>query len=156
MEQSVCRELPVYLAARRVGTLWVSCRGDTAALRAVCTGVAPGLYRLTLRGDRGTAALGVTETGDFRRSFSRELLAPAGTFTAGELCPCDGAPGKLPLPSLPPEAVVTPCRGGTEAVIPWREGLPFPLPEFFCFARVEPGRVRYLFDCAGRPTMPKI
>ena len=41
------------------------------------------------------------------------------------------------------------------AVVPWREGEPFPIPELFCFASVGQGRVTYLFDGEGRPIMPK-
>ena len=52
---------------------------------------------------------------------------------------------------------VVPTRQGrcVRAVVPWREGEPFPIPELFCFASVGQGRVTYLFDGEGRPIMPK-
>ena len=136
-------EYPVCLADSCVGTLYVCPRGEETELRAVCRGTEKGLYRLYVQGNRGEVLLGVTEDGGLRRCFSRELLAPAGELRRGFL-------------SRLPEMARTARQGRcVRALVPWREGEPFPIPELFCFASVGQGRVTYLFDGEGRPIMPK-
>ena len=131
-------EYPVCLADSCVGTLYVCPRGEETELRAVCRGTEKGLYRLYVQGNRGEVLLGVTEDGGLRRCFSRELLAPAGELRRGVLRPWTARQGRC-----------------VRALVPWREGEPFPIPELFCFASVGQGRVTYLFDGEGRPIMPK-
>ena len=101
--------------------------------------------------------LGVTEDGGLRRCFSRELLAPAGELHRGVLRPCGGeAPERRGFLSRLPDTARTARQGRcVRALVPWREGEPFPIPELFCFASVGQGRVTYLFDGEGRPIMPK-
>ena len=108
-------------------------------------------------GLRQQVLLGVTEDGGLRRCFSRELLAPAGELRRGVLWPCGGeAPERRGFLSRLPEMARTARQGRcVRAVVPWREGEPFPIPELFCFASVGQGRVTYLFDGEGRPIMPK-
>ena len=136
-------EYPVCLADSCVGTLYVCPRGEETELRAVCRGTEKGLYRLYVQGNRGEVLLGVTEDGGLRRCFSRELLAPAGELRRGVLRPCGG------------EAPTARQGRCVRALVPWREGEPFPIPELFCFASVGQGQVTYLFDGEGRPIMPK-
>lgn len=151
-------EHPVCLEGRRVGTLYAAQGDGETALRAVCRDVERGLYRLYVQGDEGEVLLGVTEDGGLHRRFSRELLAPAGAIRRGVLRRCGGGETERPgvLGHLPPEACLTRQGERVSAALPWREGEPFPMEELFCFARVEPGRVAYLFDGEGRPVMPKI
>ena len=108
-------------------------------------------------GLRQQVLLGVTEDGGLRRCFSRELLAPAGELRRGVLRPCGGeAPERRGFLSRLPEMARTARQGRcVRALVPWREGEPFPIPELFCFASVGQGRVTYLFDGEGRPIMPK-
>lgn len=108
-------------------------------------------------GQQGRGALGVTEDGGLRRCFSRELLAPAGELRRGVLRPCGGeAPERRGFLSRLPEMARTARQGRcVRALVSWREGEPFPIPELFCFASVGQGRVTYLFDGEGRPIMPK-
>ena len=86
-----------------------------------------------------------------------ELLAPAGELRCGVLRPCGGeAPERRGFLSRLPEMARTARQGRcVRALVPWREGEPFPIPELFCFASVGQGRVTYLFDGEGRPIMPK-
>lgn len=150
-------EIPVCREGRQVGTLWAYADGTDVELRAVCRETERSLYRLYLRGSGGRVLLGVTEDGCLHRRFSRELLAPAGTMNAAELCPCgEEGRGRTPASLLGEGTAVARCGNGTETVVPWRQGEAFPAPGLFCFARVEPGRVRYLFDGNGWPVMPKI
>lgn len=150
-------EYPVCLADSCVGTLYVCPRGEETELRAVCRGTEKGLYRLYVQGNRGEVLLGVTEDGGLRRCFSRELLAPAGELRRGVLRPCGGkAPERRGFLSRLPEMARTARQGRcVRALVPWREGELFPIPELFCFASVGQGRVTYLFDGEGRPIMPK-
>ena len=115
------------------------------------------LARGVLEGKRDQVLLGVTEDGGLRRCFSRELLAPAGELRRGVLRPCGGeAPERRGFLSRLPEMARTAWQGRcVRALVPWREGEPFPIPELFCFASVGQGRVTYLFDGEGRPIMPK-
>ena len=87
----------------------------------------------------------------------KELLAPAGELRRGVLRPCGGeAPERRGFLSRLPEMARTARQGRcVRALVPWREGEPFPIPELFCFASVGQGRVTYLFDGEGRPIMPK-
>ena len=119
------------------------------AIRALAEGIENGLKEQVL--------LGVTEDGGLRRCFSRELLAPAGELRRGVLRPCGGeAPERRGFLSRLPEMARTARQGRcVRALVPWREGEPFPIPELFCFASVGQGRVTYLFDGEGRPIMPK-
>ena len=130
-------EYPVCLADSCVGTLYVCPRGEETELRAVCRGTEKGLYRLYVQGNRGEVLLGVTEDGVLR--------------------PCGGeAPERRGFLSRLPEMARTARQGRcVRALVPWREGEPFPIPELFCFASVGQGRVTYLFDGEGRPIMPK-
>ena len=119
------------------------------AIEALAQGVQSGMPCQVL--------LGVTEDGGLRRCFSRELLAPAGELRRGVLRPCGGeAPERRGFLSRLPEMARTARQGRcVRALVPWREGEPFPIPELFCFASVGQGRVTYLFDGEGRPIMPK-
>ena len=119
------------------------------AIEKLAAGVEAGLDEQVL--------LGVTEDGGLRRCFSRELLAPAGELRRGVLRPCGGeAPERRGFLSRLPEMARTARQGRcVRALVPWREGEPFPIPELFCFASVGQGRVTYLFDGEGRPIMPK-
>lgn len=130
-------EYPVCLADSCVGTLYVCPRGEETELRAVCRGTEKGLYRLYVQGNRGEVLLGVTEDG---------VLRPCGGET----------PERRGFLSRLPEMARTARQGRcVRALVPWREGEPFPIPELFCFASVGQGRVTYLFDGEGRPIMPK-
>lgn len=151
-------EYPVCLRGSRVGTLYVRPAPESAELRAACAAVPRGLYRLYLCGSGGEVLLGVTEDGALRRRFSRELLSPAGDILRGELRVCaeDAPPRPGFLSRLPPSARLTRRAGCTEVTLPFRAGDVFPLPELFCFALPGQDTVRYLFDGAGRPVMPKI
>ena len=108
-------------------------------------------------GQQGRGAAGRHRDGGLRRCFSRELLAPAGELRRGVLRPCGGeAPERRGFLSRLPEMARTARQGRcVRALVPWREGEPFPIPELFCFASVGQGRVTYLFDGEGRPIMPK-
>ena len=120
-------EYPVCLADSCVGTLYVCPRGEETELRAVCRGTEKGLYRLYVQGNRGE-------------------VRPCG---------CE-APERRGFLSRLPEMARTARQGRcVRALVPWREGEPFPIPELFCFASVGQGRVTYLFDGEGRPIMPK-
>ena len=149
-------EVPVCLEKRRVGTMRVEPSGADTVFRVCCTGLPAGLYRLYACGAGGELLLGVTEDGCLHRVFSPALLAPAGDIRCAVLRRCGGdasRPGLLAR--LPPEAHTVRRGGCAEVTIPWREGEPFPIPELFCFASVGQGRVTYLFDGEGRPSMPK-
>ena len=82
----------------------------------------------------------------FREQVARQRMRPCG----GE------APERRGFLSRLPEMARTARQGRcVRAVVPWREGEPFPIPELFCFASVGQGRVTYLFDGEGRPIMPR-
>ena len=82
----------------------------------------------------------------FREQVARQRMRPCG----GE------APERRGFLSRLPEMARTARQGRcVRALVPWREGEPFPIPELFCFASVGQGRVTYLFDGEGRPIMPK-
>ena len=87
--------------------------------------------------------------GSFRMEILRDVY--------GVLRPCGGeAPERRGFLSRLPEMARTARQGRcVRALVPWREGEPFPIPELFCFASVGQGRVTYLFDGEGRPIMPK-
>lgn len=150
-------EYPVCLADSCVGTLYVCPRGEETELRAVCRGTEKGLYRLYVQGNRGEVLLGVTEDGR-----AAALLFPGTACSRRRIAPRRAAAvrrrsaGTAWFLSRLPEMARTARQGRcVRAVVPWREGEPFPIPELFCFASVGQGRVTYLFDGEGRPIMPK-
>lgn len=108
-------------------------------------------------GQQGRGAAGRYRGRRAAALLSRELLAPAGELRRGVLRPCGGeAPERRGFLSRLPEMARTARQGRcVRALVPWREGEPFPIPELFCFASVGQGRVTYLFDGEGRPIMPK-
>jgi len=140
-------EMPLYEKGRSAGTVLVEQRGEETMF-VVTADLAPGLYRVAVRGEGGELLLGVMEGGRnaaLRRRFSRTMTCGVGRVCSAEVVSCSGgreewrAAGeaeKQRLPLLPPGALCR--RQGTllEVALPAPEEQPFPLAERFCLARL--------------------
>lgn len=125
----------------------------------------PDLYRVTIRGDRGTVFLGVWEGEQtLCRRLSRELTAPLGTPLCACAVRCQRDEGWVSAPPerfapWPTEHGLCRRRGGVwELALPYRPDRPFPLPELVCLARIctvaGEERAVFCFDDDRMPVMP--
>ena len=154
-------DVPLYLSNRQVGVLRVAGEGNDTRF-TLCAAVPRGLYRVTVRGERGELTLGVWEGGAMSRRFSRELTAPVGRIVSASALPLGGA-GK-PWTSASAERFPGwPVAGGLcqrfgkgwLLALPFEDDGPFPLPSLFCLARVTEVKGRrsavFCFTEEGQP-----
>lgn len=159
-------DYPLYVGDRQAGTLRVTAMGQDTCFEAMCPSL-QGLHRVYAQGEHGRLLLGILEAGHLRRRFSAELTMPIGRVICGrteESVPHRAnewttAPEELlpQWPELPAETLFCRRRGRYYLALPYAEEEPFPLEEFFCFARVRTvdGRLRavFAFDREGNPLM---
>lgn len=125
------RELPFWILEERAGRvflnwddLWLTVRAEGRRREELC--------KLWLQGERGALLLGT--------------MAPEGRWQC--LCRRFTLRQVNQAGAWPPVGVTSALR------FPYDPGAAFPLPEVFCFARVEQGTVCLRFDEQGRPVMP--
>lgn len=157
-------DYPLYKQKRQVGILRLTAVGGDTCFEVMCPDM-QGVHRIYARGEHGRLLLGVLEGSSLRRRFSRALTDPIGRVLCG--CAEESAAGEaenwtshpkelLPQwPPLPPETLFC-CRGKRYYLaLPYDEGEPFPLAEYFCFAKIRTldGRLRaiFAFDREGNP-----
>lgn len=157
-------EYPLYREGKCAGTLRVKAMGVDTCFEVLCPTLT-GLHRVYARGERGRLLLGVLEGERLCRRFSPTLTKPIGRVLCGQmeesLALADGQWSDCPeqwlpqWPPLPPETLFCRRRERYYLAVPYAEGEPFPLAEFFCFARVRTvdGRLRavFAFDREGNP-----
>lgn len=172
-------KVPLYCGGREAGELRAAEEGVYVTFHALCRPTEPALLRAYVIGQQGELRLGVLapENGAFtiRRRFSKNAVRPLGRLLRGEARPCgeesaawepmgdpeERFPGGLPRRLLAGVTGVLTRREGRLhlAALPWEDRGPFPLPELFCFARVEQIEkqrcVVFAFDDAGEPVMPE-
>lgn len=160
-------DYPIYLGADAVGTVTVTdCGGDTC-FHCRCDGLAEGLWRVWVRGQRQRLLLGLLSGDSLRRRFSRRLTEPLGPLRCGLVEPVtaqreEAEPWRparqedCPLP-LPPGALCRPAGRCRRLALPYAPDSPFPLTELFCFARVGiiSGRRWVLLRFDGDRPMPE-
>ena len=161
-------DYPLYVEGKKEGTLRVTAMGRDTCFEVLCPALT-GLHRVYAQGERGRLLLGVLEEGHLRRRFSATLTAPIGRVTCGRTeesgvesdSGWTSAPEELlpQWPPLPPETLFCRRSGRYYLALPYAEEEPFPLAEYFCFARVRTvdGRLRavFIFDREGNPLMGK-
>ena len=152
-------DCPLYLDHHRIGILCIA-EDEREFCFTVKGDVPGGLYRVSIRGDRGELSLGAWEGGELYRRFSRRLVSSVGRIRCAVACPAGdegwrGVSGGT-FCGWPVQGGLWRQRGELrQLALPFPPDGPFPLPELFCLARIcsvaGEQRAVFSFDGAGRP-----
>jgi len=164
---------PLRCEGRTLGEVRRRDEGCTVVFEAECECLTDGLYRAYLTGENGELPLGVLAPEDgrlrLRKRFPARETEKIGRITEARAEKSFSFTDESwkPLPPGPllqnarldralaaiPEARMRRSGGGWELALPYAPERPFPLPELFCFARVDAsgGRVLYRFDEKNHP-----
>ena len=152
-------DCPLYLDRQRIGILCIA-EDEKDFCFTVKGDVPGGLYRVTIRGDRGELSLGAWEGGELHRRFSRRMVSSVGRIRCAVACPAGDEEwrgvGGSTFCGWPARGGVWRKRGELrQLALPFPPDGPFPLPELFCLARIcsvaGEQRAVFCFDGSGRP-----
>ena len=159
-------EFPLLYEGRAAGTVQVRRDAEDTCFTVCSRGLPPDPYRIVAQGIEGELLLGVMDSGALHRRFSAAVMASCGVVESvrAERCGAVNRRWRSPrseefaaLPPLPPDAL---CRRQGRCrllALPCAEDGPFPLPELFCFARMQTMEGRrwavFAFDERGVPVV---